>query len=264
MESSIDIQRLAINIIAYLIVPLGSAFIGTWWGSRKLMSYKEEEKKRIRGIAIKALNILKKYAKNKNTFKMAENDFNTSLSIAEKRAILVALYKLGIPIEIPLGNEFRIATISFLAEQIDPANIDDIISQIDKGYGDTLFFLDAESYFNDNLRIKTLRFLAKKYVNEFIIPSELDRDKLEINFPYKLSEKFSYLEINAILVFKKLTLSDEFYNKNNKVNMEKVQQLISDIDRGLCDMYLNTDINVYNNICNQNRIAEINISKINN
>ena len=65
MENSIDIPRLAVNIIAYLLVPLGSAFIGTWWGSRKLISYKEEEKKRIRGIAIKALNILKNMQKIK-------------------------------------------------------------------------------------------------------------------------------------------------------------------------------------------------------
>ena len=57
MESSIDIQRLAINIIAYLIVPLGSAFIGTWWGSRKLISYKEEEKKSVNGVLNACLKI---------------------------------------------------------------------------------------------------------------------------------------------------------------------------------------------------------------
>ena len=52
-----DLSILFLN----LSVSLGAAFIGTYWGIRKLFSYKDKEKEKIRAIAIKGLRIFYKY-----------------------------------------------------------------------------------------------------------------------------------------------------------------------------------------------------------
>ncbi len=77
--------------------------IGTYSGARFLNMREESKMKEVRAIAIKALDVLKKYSKQ--SYRNAENDFNTSLSLVEKRTVLVALHKLGIPIGIPSDEE---------------------------------------------------------------------------------------------------------------------------------------------------------------
>ena len=53
-------------------------------------------------IAIKALNVFSRYAKQGQTFDMAAPEFNNTLDVVEKRAVLVALCKLGIPVVKPI------------------------------------------------------------------------------------------------------------------------------------------------------------------
>lgn len=90
------------NLVVYILVTLLSgaigAGIGTYLGSHFSAQKQERRNKEIRNIAIKALNIIKKYSGKGNTYDMAEADFNTSLSVAEKRIFMVSLHKLGIPI----------------------------------------------------------------------------------------------------------------------------------------------------------------------
>ena len=88
-----------ISIIVTLLTTAIGAFIGTMYGSKKLYEYQQSGKVATRKTALKAVNILKKYAGQPYT--NAQFDFNTSLSISEKRAVLVALHKLGVPIIVP-------------------------------------------------------------------------------------------------------------------------------------------------------------------
>ena len=89
----------ALNIGAFILVPILTAVLGGWvgafFGSKYRKNEELEEKEKIRSIAIKALNIIKSYSKK--SYREAEGEFNKSLSIAEKRTIIVALHKLGIP-----------------------------------------------------------------------------------------------------------------------------------------------------------------------
>ncbi|EHS6170551.1 hypothetical protein KWA75_001973, partial [Salmonella enterica] len=73
----------------------------------------------VRHIAIKSLELFISYAKSNKTFKTAENDFNNKFSIPEKRAILVALHKIGVPVTTPSTSLFNISTVEFLSEIIN-------------------------------------------------------------------------------------------------------------------------------------------------
>lgn len=52
-------------------------------------------------MAVKALDIFKEYAQHKKSYADSANEFNTKLNVSEKRAVVVALHKLGVPFEAP-------------------------------------------------------------------------------------------------------------------------------------------------------------------
>ena len=131
-------------LIAILTAIIGG-LVGTYFGARFLNMREESKMKEVRAIAIKALDVLKKYSKQ--SYRNAENDFNTSLSLVEKRTVLVALHKLGIPIGIPSDEAFNIRKVYFVDTMIDEDVIEDIIIQVRKGYCDHLFYLDPDKHF---------------------------------------------------------------------------------------------------------------------
>ena len=102
-----------LSIIIYVLVPILTAVVGGWVGAYFGNKYREDkeshEKEIVRNIAIKALNILKSYAGK--SYRDAEGEFNNSISIAEKRTVVVALHKLGIPFGVPSNETFNITIL---------------------------------------------------------------------------------------------------------------------------------------------------------
>ena len=86
-KTIIEMNEIIIQIATVII----AALIGTYGGAFFLGKHKEVKIEKVRAIALKALMVLRKYSKQ--FFRNAENDFNTSLSLVEKRTILVALHK---------------------------------------------------------------------------------------------------------------------------------------------------------------------------
>lgn len=249
-------------ISMYITIPIVSALIGTYWGAKRINKYNENQRNIIRDIAKRAIGIFKKYAQKDKTYKMAEEEFNADFLISEKRAILVALHKLGIPISIPVSGEFTIKSVQFLDVNINIKELEDIEKQISNGYIDNLFFIDVEMYFNKDLKIRTLRSLAKKYVNIIMRHSNISDDGKCVDFNGKdWCEHFSPFEVNALLVFRMKTLDEKYYDNKHNIIQEKIDTLLKEIDNGLCDMYLETDINVYNNIIVQRNLAEFNMAQ---
>ena len=187
---------LILSLITAIIGAIAGAYFGTLFRERQ----DEKNNKKIRDIAIKALNIIRGYAKDKKPFSAANNEFNSKINIAEKRAILVALHKLGIPI---LANEkdiFDIKDIKLGDRIIDAVEIDDAINQIDKGHCDKLFFIEVDSYFSSNIRVEILRNIAKRYVNEVLCRSTINISEGKITYPKDWFSKFTYGEkIKAII-----------------------------------------------------------------
>lgn len=132
-----------VEVIVYILTPIFTAVLGGWIGAYFGNKYRENresrEKEIVRNIAIKALNILKSYSGK--SYREADGEFNKSMSIAEKRTVVVALHKLGIPFGVPSNETFNIREIHFIDVIVNENDIDGIIHQITKGYCDNLFLL---------------------------------------------------------------------------------------------------------------------------
>lgn len=238
-----------------LMVGAIGALIGTYCGAYFLHRRTEEKTEKIREIAVRGLSIIKKYARQ--SYKSAESQFNTELNISEKRAVAVALHKLGIPIEVSTKDVFDIKKIKFYDNLIDAEEIDDMIEQINRGHCDNLFFMDVESYFTANLRVKAVREVGKKYVNEVLKHSTINTQEQKIEYPFEWDKKFTPGEIQTILVLIARVNNFDYFKGNGDPDNDKIDILIKEIEIGLWDNYLFWDYDSYQNMRSQNNMANI-------
>lgn len=244
------------TLIFSLLTAIIGAIVGAYFGTIFRENQHEKNNKKVRNIAIKALNIIKGYAKDKKPFSAANNEFNSKINIAEKRTILVALHKLGIPI---LANEkdvFDIKEIKFGDRLIDVVEIEDAIIQIDKGHCDRLFFIEVDSYFTSNIRVEILRSIAKRYVNEVLCKSSINIKEGKINFPKDWFNKFTYGEKINTSVFREVICTSEYFDETGCIIKDKVQEICSEIDLDIWDNYLMWDYNAYTSVITQNKVND--------
>ena len=229
-----------INTIAFILIPILTAVLGGWIGAYFGNKYRENkesrEKERVRNIAIKALNILKSYSQR--SYREAEGEFNKSLSIAEKRTVIVSLHKLGIPFGIPSNETFKIREIHFVDTIVKEDDLDGIILQITKGYCDNLFYLDPESYFSSNFTLFAIRNAGKKYVSEVLAKSKVEPKTKIITEPLALGTFFTLGEFKVIQVFREHVRDQMYFDQNGQPIKENIDTLLKDIDLGLWDSYL--------------------------
>lgn len=237
------------NIFAYILIPILTAVlggcVGAYFGS-KYQEYKEEKKmSELRGIAIKALTIIRRYAKQ--SYKNAEDEFNTSLTITDKRCIIVLLHKLGIPIFVPANERFNIHRIQFANLLVDSDEIDGIILQIQQKHCDNLFFLDAETYFSSNLQFTAIREVGKKYVKEVLSKSIYNKDTKQVTYPDDWVSKFGLGEYFAIRILHEQACIDILYDQRGNALLEKMNQMLLEIDMGIWDNCLFGNYEMYRN-----------------
>ena len=244
------------NIWTTIGVGTVSALIGTYFGTIFLAKKQENKIAKVRDIAIKGLKVIKAYAKDKVNYSVASSDFNNKLNIAEKRAILVTLHKLGLPIEFPEKELFNIKNIKLGEKPIDANEIDDMILQIEKGHCDNLFFTEVDSYFSANIRVKNVRNIAKRYVNEVFTNSERIHTGTAdiVQFPNNWFENFTHGEKLNISVFRDMICNIEYFDEKGKPIIEKLNKLCKEIEVGLWDNYLFWDYNTYTNVISQNKV----------
>lgn len=242
------------NFIIALLTALIGGLIGTYFGARFLNMREESKMQRVRDIAIKALNLIKKYAKQ--SYRNSENDFNSSLSITEKRMVIVALHKLGIPIGVPSNEVFNIRKVFFVNTTIEEDEIDGIILQINKGFCDNLFYIDPDTYFAANYTQFALRNAGKKYVSEVLAKSRVNVATNQLIEPIDLGTIFSLGEFKAIQVLRDQVRDQMYFDKNGLPIKEKIESLLKDIDLGLWDMYLMWNFEAYQNVKAQNQMGQ--------
>lgn len=238
------------QVIITMIVTLIGAVIGTYGGALFAAKRQEKRIKELRQMAIKALKILQKYARNKQTYDVAASDFNNALSIAEKRVFIVALHKLGIPILVTPDSKFDIQNIIFERREIDKDEIEAVISQIEQGHCDQLFYIEPDNYFSENIRLKTLRYVAKRWVREVFGKSKLDRTQNPqiIIYPTNWWVDYTLGERLGIAVLKERIALDEYFDEQNMPKKDAIDRLIIDIDRGLWDSSFFWDIENYRSV----------------
>lgn len=234
------------------------ALIGTYCGSYFLHWKQEMRIKNVRSMAIKALDIFKEYAQHKKSYADSANEFNTKLNVSEKRAVVVALHKLGVPFEAPTRDTFDIRSIRFKDIVIDKDEIVAMMVQIDKGNCDTLFFTDIESYFTTNLRLNAVRGVGRKYVEEVHAKSWVEKEKPDtIMNPADWYKQFTPGELQTILVLRTQLANTDYFSQNGRADSNKIKDLIREIEIGLWDNYLFYDYESFSNIRAQHNLANV-------
>ena len=241
--------------IASFFLSLIIALLGGYFGA--LYQYRFQNRKviKIRTIAIKALDIFERYAKQNKAINIAASEFNNSLDVVEKRAVLVALCKLGIPVVQPIDDLFRIENVEFEKKFISKDVIALMKGQVNKGNCDDMFFSDVDAYFSSNTRLLAVRAVAKKYVNDYFSKSKCNMEKMVVNYPFPLSDIFTPGEQNILNVFRARSCWTDYFDKNGNSIPQKLEELKKEIDLGLWDTYLFWDWESYQNIQNQNNLA---------
>ena len=227
------------------------ALIGTYGGSYFLHWKQEKKIKNVRSMAVKALDIFKEYAQHKN-------EFNTKLNVSEKRAVVVALHKIGVPFEISTKDDFDIKNLRLKDIIIDRDEIDAMIQQIEKGNCDNLFFIDIESYFTSNLRLNAVRNVGKKYVEEVQSKSRVEKDAPNTIVSQPDWHKvFSPGELQIIFVLRIQLANTAYFLPDGNADPVKMKTLIREIEIGLWDNYLFWEYESYQNIRAQHNLANI-------
>lgn len=242
------------DIIIPIITAIIGALIGTYGGAYFFGRRQERKMNKVRAIAIKALNVLKKYSKQ--SFRNAENDFNTSLSLVEKRTVLVALHKLGIPIGVPSDEVFDIRKIHFIDSVINKDELDGIILQISKGYCDNLFYIDPDTYFAANFTLFAMRNVAKKYVRDVLSKSKCDQNR-KVWYPENWVTTFGVGEYYSLRILHEQLCVDYIYDKDGNAIPEKMEQIIHEIDRGIWDNSLQSNYEIYKNAKSQTEMNNV-------
>lgn len=235
-------------MLVNIILALLSALIGTYFGTYFLAKREEKKAKLVRAIAIRALDIIKGYAKHNGTYDKACQELNTKLNIAEKRAVIVALHKVGLPIQTPVNTPFDIKNIQLSNDEIDKDLLDDAKTQIEHGHCDHLLYEDPDKYFAENLRIYTLRSLGKRVVNELLSRSTYNKTIDSVVYPEGWIKDYSWGELKAIYVFRLQITSIMYFKSDGTPDMEKQDKLKQEIDMGLWDNYLLWANEAYDNL----------------
>ena len=234
------------------------ALIGTYGGSYFLHWKQEKKIKNVRSMAVKALDIFKEYAQHKKSYADSANEFNTKLNVSEKRAVVVALHKIGVPFEISTKDDFDIKNLRLKDIIIDRDEIDAMIQQIEKGNCDNLFFIDIESYFISNLRLNAVRNVGKKYVEEVQSKSRVEKDAPNTIVSQPDWHKvFSPGELQIIFVLRIQLANTAYFLPDGNADPVKMKTLIREIEIGLWDNYLFWEYESYQNIRAQHNLANI-------
>lgn len=254
-----EIVQESCNLASWLIPILTAAIgalIGTFGGAWFLYRRQEDKIENVRLIAIKALKIFLEYAKQKQSFVEASSEFNTKINVSEKRAIVVALHKLGVPFEPPTNDILNIKRLNFKDVVIDKDEIKTMISQINKGNCDKHFYTDIESYFTSNLRLNAVRNAGKKYVKEVLANSCIDKSNSNVIInPDDWSKRLTPGELQTILVLRHQLANTDYFLTNGNADLEKIKILIREIEIGLWDNYLFYDYDAFMNIRAQSSLA---------
>lgn len=229
-----------LNIGIYILTPLFAAVLGGWVGAffgNKYQKAKEDEKMAdVRNIAIKALSIIKKYSRQ--SYCMAENEFNTSLTITDKRSVIVLLHKLGIPIFVSTYDTFDIHKIHFADRIIDKDEIEGMEFQVTQKHCDYLFYIDAENYFNSNHQLTAIRDVGKKYIRNVLANSIFDNKTKQVSYPDGWVKIFGPGEYLSIRTLHEQACLDIVYDSNGKADPNRIEQMINEVDMGIWDNYL--------------------------
>lgn len=189
-------------------------------------------------------NIIDSFKKYKN-FNEVNKEFNRTYSLVQKKAVLVALKNLGIPVRVNIiDDRFDIDNIIFDSSIIEDNALKEMKKYVDMGLCDNLFFKEIDSSFhNSSPKI----ILARK--NAIKVLETMKKQKANITAgELALQADLSWNQFEVINVFWKTLMVDNIDGSNDE---GKIDAAIQDVKNGIFDHLYYWDSRAYQNMYEQ-------------
>lgn len=229
---------------------LGTA-IGAFAGAWAITKLQDSKNKEPRKILLRAINGFEGY----KTYFDAAKEFN-KLSLVEKKAILVALKNLSIPIKLKLINDrFDLEEVLFEKDEIKSDDLSRMRKYIKDGLCDKLFFNEIDSSFHQ-APPKTVR--AREYAIKIL--DAMRHHDLTITAG-KLAKVagLSFNQFEVVYVFwKTLNVATNESSEQGKYECDetKINEAIKDVNDGIFDHLYYWDHRAFENMNSQRLMAD--------
>ncbi|ATM00747.1 hypothetical protein CK910_21450 [Aeromonas sp. CA23] len=232
-----------INSIKDIAIP---AFVGTWAGAYIIIWRQESKLKYPRKLMTDILDLLGKY----DSYQKAESDFNNRSAI-EKKAVLVALKKLGVPVQLNILNDaFDIDNVKLGNEKVSSDTIIKMKEFVKKGLCDDLFFKEIESnFYSAPPKIIFARNLALTFLDALATQG----DDVKLIHVVEKAAKMNWNQFEIIQVF----YNTVDFTSDKKISVEKINAAKTNVNNGVFDHLFYWDIRAFNNMNSQRNVADI-------
>lgn len=234
--------------LATLISSLLTAFIGTFVGAFVVIKRQEARSRYPRKLMLEVLKQLKKY----DSYQKAESEFNNR-SVVEKKAVLIALRNLGIPLRIDVINDsYDVSNVHFDDLSVNKESIDKMIDFVKKGLCDDLFFKEiGESLYNASPKIVFARSLALRFLDA--LTTQPGTASVEHVFS---SAGMNFNQFQVIQVF----YSTVDFIESGSVSQEKIEFAKKNVKNGVFDNLFYWDYRAFSNMNSQRNAADAVVS----
>lgn len=240
------------TIIVTGIITIIATFIGAWTGAQVIIRKQELKNSYPRKLISDILVILSSY----KNYSDAQSEFN-KYSIVEKKAVVVALKNLGVPIRIGIIDDaYDIENITFDNKVVSKEFVAKMIDFVNKGLCDDLFFKEISSgFYNATPKIIFAREIAIKYLKTLLIFGDaLSTASLKSIIK---SADIDFNQYQVIQVFcNTVDISDGVNNRTHSLE-EKIESAITNVKNGVFDHLFYWDFRAFDNMNSQRNVADM-------
>jgi hypothetical protein len=221
-----------------------TAFIGTWGGAWVIIKRQEAGRKYPRQLLLEILETLKGY----DTYRLAENHFNNR-STVEKKAVLVPLKNLGIPLRIDvIDDSYDVEHVHFDDKAVDKRAIEKMCDFVKRGLCDDLFFKEiGADFYNASPKIILARDLAIRFLDGWATQPNTATIADVMRAARVNTNQFQVIEI----FYKTVDVIE-----NGNAAAAKIDAAKQNVRNGVFDHLFYWDVRAYENMNSQRTLAD--------
>lgn len=184
-----------------------------------------------------------------STYDKARDEFN-KYSHVEKKAVIVALKNLGIPIIINITDDaYDIENVGFSEKPVSEEAINKMIDFVNKGLCDDLFFKEIGSnFFNAPPKIIFARELSIKFLDAL----STQPNTTTVNDVMRVAS----INFNQFQVIQVFWSTVDVFNDDNTLSSEKIKNAKANVKNGVFDHLFYWDFRAFSNLSSQKSLAD--------
>lgn len=125
-----------------------------------------------------------------------------------------------------------------------------------------MFFEDIENHFNSNIRLYAVRSIGKKYVEDVLSKSHIDKEKPNwVLYPIDWSKRFTPGEFQTILVLHLQFANVNYFTLEGIPDPAAIETLLREIEIGLWDNYLFFEYESFQNVLTTQQMLNSSVSQ---